>query len=66
MRNNVRRLTSTDGIRRLTSSDGIRRLTSTDGIVEWLNANIKAIDPLQPIRDWMEDNPMTACSYGKN
>ena len=53
-------------VRRLTSTDGIRRLTSTDGIVEWINANIKAVDPLQPIRDWMEDNPMTAHIYGKN
>lgn len=37
-----------------------------NNLVEWLNANIKAVDPLQPIRDWMEDNPRTARIYGKN
>lgn len=35
-------------------------------IAEWLKANIKAVDPLQNIRDWMEANPDNARLYGEN
>lgn len=37
-----------------------------DNIVEWLRANIKAVDPVQPIRDWMEANHENARLYGEN
>lgn len=37
-----------------------------ENIVEWLRANIKPVDPLQPIRDWMEANPEQARLYWEN
>ena len=37
-----------------------------ENIIEWLRANIKAVDPLQPIREWMEQNPDIARLYGEN
>lgn len=41
-------------------------MNARDNIVEWLRANVKAVDPLQPIRDWMEANPDMARIYGEN